>query len=573
MSYQALYRTFRPQAFADVVGQEHLTTTLQNAIEKNKFSHAYLFSGPRGTGKTSAAKVMAKAINCEQAPAREPCNTCNACRGIMDGSIADVIEIDAASNNGVDEIRDIRDKVKYAPSSVKYKVYIIDEVHMLSTGAFNALLKTLEEPPQHVVFILATTEPHKIPATILSRCQRFEFKRHTIDGMVARMAFVLQEQQVTADDVALKRIARAADGGMRDALSMLDQAISFSDGHVSIEDVMSMTGMATAESLFGLSRALYEENTATTLTLLEQLISEGKEPQRLLEDLIYFLRDLLLYQKAPSMEELLQVADLDEGFKSFASEANASWLHATLKLLNESQQELKWSGNARVMLEVALLRLPGSDENVMQEQATPVQASTSSSGSEELLKRIAALEQELSKLARQQPTGAVASDASPQQTARKRPRGQQIKVPVAEIHRMLSQAEKKELQTLKKAWPDVMEQIKNEKISAHATLISSEPVAASENTFLLAFKYDIHCQMVSDNKHQVCDIIEEVLAKTTGKPYRVLTVPQTQWQDIRESFIQTQREQTPESAEPEEEDPLIAEAKKLVPEEWLDIKS
>src|SRR5699024_3531293 len=226
MSYQALYRVWRPRTFSDVVGQTHITHTLQNAIAKEKFSHAYLFSGPRGTGKTSAAKILAQTINCEQAPTKEPCNECSACLGILDGTISDVIEIDAASNTSVDDIRDIRDKVKYAPSSVPYKVYIIDEVHMISVNAFIALLKTLVEPPEHVVFILATTEPHKIPLTIISRCQRFDFKTIGSKVIVERMQEIIEKEEVTVDEDALEAIALSAEGGMRDALSLLDQAIS-----------------------------------------------------------------------------------------------------------------------------------------------------------------------------------------------------------------------------------------------------------------------------------------------------------------------------------------------------------
>ncbi|HLR71819.1 MAG TPA: DNA polymerase III subunit gamma/tau, partial [Pseudogracilibacillus sp.] len=296
MNYQALYRVWRPRTFADVVGQSHITQTLQNAIFNKKFSHAYLFSGPRGTGKTSAAKIFAQTINCEKMPTKEPCNECAACKGILDGSIADVIEIDAASNTSVDDIRNIRDKVKYASSSVPYKVYIIDEVHMISINAFNALLKTLEEPPPHVVFILATTEAHKIPLTIISRCQRFDFKSISNRVIIDRMREIMDDEGIEVSNEALEAVALAAEGGMRDALSILDQTISYSNGEIKIEDVLTVTGGVSQQILTDIAQAMFQQDTKETLHLFDKLIQNGKDPGRFVFDFICFLRDMLFYK-------------------------------------------------------------------------------------------------------------------------------------------------------------------------------------------------------------------------------------------------------------------------------------
>ena len=322
MSYQALYRVWRPQVFSDLVGQEFITKTLKNALLTKQTTHAYLFTGPRGTGKTSAAKIFAKAINCQNQKDGEPCNQCETCKAITAGRLNDVIEIDAASNNGVEEIRDIRDKAKYAPTQADYKVYIIDEVHMLSTGAFNALLKTLEEPPANVVFILATTEPHKIPTTIISRTQRFDFRRITPQAILKRMEYILQQKDFTYDEAALKVIAKAAEGGMRDALSILDQVLSFGDNQVTLDNALLVTGSVTRDNLTKYLHQVVAKDTSSALATIHEILEDGKDAKRLIEDLINYCRDLLLYQQAPKLVEESELGMLDDDFKKFAGEVD-----------------------------------------------------------------------------------------------------------------------------------------------------------------------------------------------------------------------------------------------------------
>lgn len=356
MAYQALYRSYRPQDFKSVAGQRHVVTTLQNAIKLNKVAHAYLFSGPRGTGKTSMAKIMAKALNCVHGPTTEPCNECEICKGITKGTISDIVEIDAASNNGVDEIRDLRDKVKYLPSECRYKVYIIDEVHMLSQGAFNALLKTLEEPPSHIIFILATTEPHKIPATILSRCQRFDFQSLDKADIVERLQYVLNAENIKATPEAVDLIAESSEGGMRDALSLLDQSISYStDDVISEDDVLAVSGNISSQIILHMLKEALESNSAEVLKSLGEIISDGKEIPRIINDVIIFLRDALLAKIGSSNS--LKSAYKTEEYQVFLAKISNEIIYKWLDILNDTLNNIKFTTQKRAYLELGLLKM------------------------------------------------------------------------------------------------------------------------------------------------------------------------------------------------------------------------
>ncbi len=362
MAYQALYRAYRPQKFSEVVGQKNIITTLQNAIKLNKVAHAYLFCGPRGTGKTSLAKILAKALNCENGPSIEPCCSCSVCEGITKGVIADVVEIDAASNTSVDDIRILRDTVKYLPTVAKYKVYIIDEVHMLSNAAFNALLKTLEEPPHYVIFILATTEPYKLPNTILSRCQRFDFQSISTDDILKRLKIVANEENIKIDDAALNQIATAAEGGMRDALSLFDQCISYSTGEsITLNDVLNVSGNISYTKMIELLSNCVDENETNAVIILDSILKEGKEVPKVINDLILFLRDVLLYKNNSILDRKMMFDD--ENFKSFANKISKAIIYKWLDILNDSSTQMRFSTQKRAFLELAILKMNDNELN------------------------------------------------------------------------------------------------------------------------------------------------------------------------------------------------------------------
>ncbi|HEQ5035919.1 TPA: DNA polymerase III subunit gamma/tau [Streptococcus pyogenes] len=525
--YQALYRKYRSQTFDEMVGQSVISTTLKQAVESGKISHAYLFSGPRGTGKTSAAKIFAKAMNCPNQVDGEPCNQCDICRDITNGSLEDVIEIDAASNNGVDEIRDIRDKSTYAPSRATYKVYIIDEVHMLSTGAFNALLKTLEEPTENVVFILATTELHKIPVTILSRVQRFEFKAIKQKAIREHLAWVLDKEGIAYEVDALNLIARRAEGGMRDALSILDQALSLSpDNQVTIAIAEEITGSISMLALGDYVRYVSQEQATQALAALETIYDSGKSMSRFATDLLTYLRDLLVVKAGGDNQRQSAVFDTNLSL-------SIDRIFQMITVVTSHLPEIKKGTHPRIYAEMMTIQLAQKEQILSQANLSGELISEI----ETLKNELAQLKQQLSQLQSRPDSLARSDKTKPKTTSYRVDRVTILKIMEETVRN--SQQSRQYLDALKNAWNEILDNISAQD---RALLMGSEPVLANSENAILAFEAAFNAEQVM-SRNNLNDMFGNIMSKAAGFSPNILAVPRTDFQHIRKEFAQQMKSQ------------------------------
>ncbi|MEW6188755.1 MAG: DNA polymerase III subunit gamma/tau [Actinomycetota bacterium] len=492
MAYISLYRKWRPQTFEEVVGQVHITRTLANAIQQNRVAHAYLFCGPRGTGKTTVAKIVAKAVNCAEGPTPTPCNNCHICEQITNGSCVDVLEIDAASNRGIDEIRSLREKVHFSPTEGRKKVYIVDEVHMLTPEAFNALLKTLEEPPSHVIFILATTEPHKVLPTILSRCQRFDFRRILVSDMVKHLRRIADEEKIKIDEAALPLIAKQAQGSLRDAIGTLDQLSSFSGKSVKIDDVTTLLGLIDLDLLFEITDIISRRDITDALFFVDRLLESGRDIRQFTKELTEHFRDLFLIQNADDPDEIINTTP--EAFARMQVQVHHFQPFEVVRfmeILSEAHNEMRWNPDARLLLEMALVKMIKLDVDL------------SLNG---LLYRIEELEKAVSSRERVEKRTSERPDSKPdhdmaqriqeaklEAAERKAPvvSSDDIATPVQEgktgNEKPATGGRKVDIERVKRAWPVILERVKKKKIPTYALLLECKPSKVEGKAIILEF--------------------------------------------------------------------------------------
>lgn len=502
--HKALYRVYRPKTFEDVVGQEHIVKTLKNQIKNNNIGHAYLFSGTRGTGKTSTAKIFARAVNCLNSIDEEPCNQCEICVDTLNDNIMDIVEIDAASNNSVDDIRELRESVKYTPSKAKYKVYIIDEVHMLSQGAFNALLKTLEEPPSYVIFILATTEPHKIPATILSRCQRFDFKRVSSKDIANRMAYICEKENIQAEEKALNLIARNSQGALRDALSILDQCMSFGNEKIEYNDVIELLGTVNIDELFELSQSIIDENTKKSLQILNEFIIWGKDIRNLINDLIDHFRNLMVCKVSKDLDDIISLPEeIIERLQEQSKTININDLIRILNILSETQDSMKSSSNTRILAEVTMMKIaqPMFDES-----------------KEALIKRIENLEQ----IIESGNIKVVAVQNESQEISKPEIENKSFNTEDEKTDVIYEEVKSEDVKMVESSWKKIIQKIKDDKKpSIYALLKEVSNFYVKDNALFIVFNDNFSFARSRLSSEETIKYIEQVIREVLNRSFNL----------------------------------------------------